>query len=52
MDWVNKPQNYKDYFVWNFATFVRFPFEPFSAENWPGSFSFRSISVEMFRFSI
>ena len=32
MDWVDKPLNYKD-FVWNFATFARFPFEKFSAEN-------------------
>ena len=42
-------------FVWNFATFVRLPFEQFSAENsqtWLGSFSFSNISVEMSRFSI
>ena len=42
-------------FVWNFATFLRFPFEQFSAENsltWLGGFSFSNISVVMFRFSI
>ena len=33
MDWVGKPQNYKPGFVWNFATFARFPFEQFFAEN-------------------
>ena len=42
-------------FVWNFATFARLPFDQFAAENsktWLGSFSFNSISVEMFSFSI
>ena len=42
-------------FVWNSATFARLPFGQFSAENsltWLGSFSFITISVEMFRFSI
>ena len=42
-------------FVWNFATFARFPFGQFSTENsytWSGSFSFIKISVFMFRFSI
>ena len=29
MDWVDKPQNYKDLF----ATFARLPFKQFSAEN-------------------
>ena len=39
----------------NFETFARLPFEQFSAENsktWLGCFSFSSISVKMFRFSI
>ena len=42
-------------FVWNFATFARFPFGQFSTENsltWLGSVSFINISVLMFRFSI
>ena len=42
-------------FVWNFATFARFPFGQFSTENsytWSGSISFINISVLMFRFSM
>ena len=55
MDWADKPQNYKDLYGILLATFARFSFEQFSAENsqtWLGSFSFSNISVEMFRFSI
>ena len=32
MDWVDKPQNYKDLYG-IFATFARLPFEQFSTEN-------------------
>ena len=32
MDWVDKPQNYKEV-VWNFANFARLTFEQFCEEN-------------------
>ena len=55
MDWVDKPQNYKDLYG-TFQTFRGSHLNNFSwktlLKTWLGSFSFSNISVEMFRFSI